>query len=122
MPQEHDFNKLWGKLVAQSWADQTLRKRLISDPSAVMKEHGLPVPPGVQVKIVENTASVVYLPIPAKPSQSELSEAELNLMARAIVGNDSCSVTYFPKNYGENVERQSGGGPIERQSGGGAKV
>ncbi len=99
-----DFTKLWGQLVAKAWSDDELRKRLVSDPMTVMEEHGLPVPPGVQVKIVENTEGVIYLPLAAKPSQAELSEEDLSQgvaggQRRPIggaCGADTCSVTYFP--------------------------
>jgi hypothetical protein len=101
MLDNQDFNKKWGKLVAKSWTDHKLRARLKADPHAVMAEYGVTVPPGVQVRIVENTESVIYLPIPAKPSEAELSEVDLDVMARGIRGNDSCSATYFPARSNE---------------------
>lgn len=96
-----DFNKLWAQLVAKAWADDSLRKRLLSDPKTVMAEHGLPSPPGLEVKIVQNTEGVIYLPLAAKPSSAELSEEDLSQVAAGRLGgrcggNDTCSVTYFP--------------------------
>jgi len=97
-----DFTQLWSQLVAKAWSDDALRQRLVSDPKSVMEENGLPIPPGVDVRVVENTENVVYLPLAAKPSQAELSEEDLSLAVgrgRPIggaCGNDTCSVTYFP--------------------------
>jgi hypothetical protein len=98
---EGDFNKLWAKLVAKAWDDDQLRERLVSDPKSVMEENGLPVPPDVDVRIVQNTESVIYLPLAKKPL-ADLSEEDLNMAvarSRPIgghCGNDTCSVTYFP--------------------------
>ena len=97
-----DFTQLWSQLVAKAWSDEKLRERLISDPKAVMEENGLPTPPGIDVRVVENTENVIYLPLAAKPSQAELSEEDLSLAVgrgRPIggaCGNDTCSVSYFP--------------------------
>lgn len=107
MLDNQDFNKKWGKLVAKSWTDDKLRARLKADPQAVMAEHGVTVPPGVQVRVVENTESIIYLPIPAKPSEAELSEVDLDVMARGIRGNDSCSVTYFPSRPNEGLPERA---------------
>jgi len=97
-----DFNKLWSQLVAKAWADEKLRERLLSDPMTVMEEHGLRIPPGIQVKIVQNTTGVIHLPLPPKPTPAEISEEDLSQAvtgARPIggsCGNDTCSVSYFP--------------------------
>jgi len=97
MAQQQDWEKQWGQLVAKVWADPQLKARLLSDPKAVLQEQGLPVPPGMQIRVVENTEQVIHLPLPAKPSKEELSEEDLAQVAGGIRGNDSCSVSYFPK-------------------------
>jgi Nitrile hydratase, alpha chain len=66
----------WTQIVARAWADDKFKKRLLTDRAAVLKENGIDVPAGVAVKVVENTAKVCYLTLPAKPS-GELSEEEL---------------------------------------------
>jgi hypothetical protein len=97
-----DFNTLWAQLVAKAWEDDKLKQRLLQDPRAVMAEHGLPVPPGVNVKVVQNDESTIYLPLAQKPALSELSEHDLSLAKASrrpiggYCGNDTCSVTYFP--------------------------
>jgi hypothetical protein len=81
MPGEPDFEYEWSKLVAKAWDDPALKQRLLADPAGVLQEHGLSLPAGVQVKVVENTDQVVHLTLPAKPSPAELSLEELDRVA-----------------------------------------
>jgi Nitrile hydratase, alpha chain len=90
--QDWEREKAWGKLVAKAWADDGFKQRLLADPAAVLREHGLVYPPGASVRVVEggehyyevphpsdrskNAPYVAYLPLPAKP-EGELSEQDL---------------------------------------------
>jgi hypothetical protein len=67
-------------VVARAWADEGFKRRLLADPKAVLQEHGLAAPPGVEVRVVENTATVLYLALPARPA-GELTEADLAKVA-----------------------------------------
>jgi len=67
--------------VADAWADEALKKRLMSDPAAVLKERGAAIPPNVQIKMIEDTANVRHLVLPTKPAAAELSEEELSTVA-----------------------------------------
>src|SRR5262245_54676255 len=78
-------SKQWGQIVAQAWADENFKRRLLAEPAAVLKEHGIAMPPGVQVKVVENTDQVRYLTLPVHPV-GDLSEAELDRVAGGITG------------------------------------
>ena len=50
-----------------------------SDPKAVLAEHGMDVPDGMDVKVVENADNCVHITMPAPPSGSnELSDEELS--------------------------------------------
>lgn len=60
--------KKWSQLVAQVWADEKLKRRLMDNPATVLKEHGMEVPKGVEIRVVENTDKVYYLPLPPKPA------------------------------------------------------
>ena len=73
--------KAWNQIVAKAWQDEGFKKRLLSDPAAVLKECALEVPPHVQVRVVENTDQVVHLTLPAPPREGELSDAELDGVA-----------------------------------------
>jgi len=79
----------WAKLVAQAWADDKFKQRLLNNPAAVLKEFGATVPAGVEVRVVENTNSVVHLTLPAKPvgDVTELTESQLS----GVFGGFSCS-------------------------------
>ena len=66
------------QLFAACWKDETLKARFMSDPKAVLKEHGLDVPDGIDVKVVENADDCVHITIPARPANvDQLSNAEL---------------------------------------------
>jgi len=66
----------WTQIVSKTWADKDFRKRLLADPAAVLKEHGVQTPPGLQFRVVENTDKVCHLVLPNQPS-GELSDDEL---------------------------------------------
>ena len=71
----------WGQIVAKAWQDDGFKKRLLANPSAILKERGLEVPAGVQLRVVENTDQVVHLTLPAKPRKGELSDEQLEGVA-----------------------------------------
>ncbi|MAB73244.1 MAG: NHLP leader peptide family natural product precursor [Planctomycetaceae bacterium] len=66
------------ELFAACWKDEALKARLMAAPKAVLKEHGLDVPDGIDVKVVENADDCVHITMPAPPmdlSDDELSNA-----------------------------------------------
>ncbi len=72
-------SRLWAKVVAKAWADETYKKKLISDPVAVLKAEGIEVPQGAQLKVMEDTAALRHLVLPAMPAEAaSLDEAVLN--------------------------------------------
>ena len=75
------MNEAWHRIVAKASADESFRKRLLAEPAAVLREHGIPVPAGVQVKVVEDTDEVRHLTLPRRPGKGELSEEELSAAA-----------------------------------------
>ena len=51
----------------------------MADPKAVLKEHGLDVPDGMDVKVVENADDCVHITLPAPPAgDHDLSDDELS--------------------------------------------
>lgn len=85
-----DWELRWGLLVADAWADDALKKRLLSDTAAVLKERGITTPPNVQIKTIEDTANVMHLVLPTKPAAAELSEEELSTVAGGWCGGCGC--------------------------------
>ena len=61
-------NKKMAKLLAKVWSDETFKKRLLSDSRAVLESEGIIVPPGVEVKVLEQTENVAYFVIPILPN------------------------------------------------------
>jgi len=79
-------------LFAACWKDEALKARFMSDPKAVLVEYDMPVPDGMDVKVVENADNCVHITMPADPSGSmELSDQELS---NAAGGNCAGGTTY----------------------------
>ena len=67
------------QLFAACWKDEALKARFMSDPKAVLKEHGLDVPDNMDVKVVENADDCVHITLPSAPTgQDGLSDDELS--------------------------------------------
>ncbi len=76
-------------LFAACWKDEALKARLMSDPKAVLAEHGMDVPDGMDVKGVENADNCVHITMPAPPAgHLQLSDGELSNAAGG--GWDGC--------------------------------
>ena len=67
-------------LFAACWKDEALKQRFMADPKAVLAEYDMPVPDGIDVKVVENADDCVYITLPKRPS-GELSDEELESAA-----------------------------------------
>ena len=67
-------------LIAACWKDAPLKARFMADPKAVLAEYDMPVPDGIDVKVVENADDCVYITLPKRPS-GELSDEELESAA-----------------------------------------
>ena len=74
-------NKL-AQVFAACWKDEALKARLMADPKAVLKEHGLDVLDGIDVKVVENADDCVHITLPTQPAgHQDLSDDELRVAA-----------------------------------------
>ena len=66
------------QLFAACWKDEALKARFMADPKAVLAEYDMPVPDGIDVKVVENADDCVHITMPASPVQGvQLSDEEL---------------------------------------------
>ena len=82
-----ETNKM-NTLIAACWKDDALKQRFLSDPHAVLAEHGMDVPEGINVNVVENTDNTVHVTLPAAPEgHADLSDEELENAA----GGGSCA-------------------------------
>ena len=73
-------------MVTRAWHDEGFKRRLVAEPQVVLQEHDLPVPDGKTVRVVENTADMFYLALPAKPAEGELSDEQLSQVTGGMVG------------------------------------
>jgi nitrile hydratase len=89
------WEKQWNQIVVRTWTDEKFKQRLMADPIAVLTEMGYSPPPGMQVKVVENTDKVVYVPLYAKPPDVELSEEDLLQVSGAKPACNTCSASYW---------------------------
>ncbi|RPG14811.1 MAG: NHLP leader peptide family natural product precursor [Phycisphaera sp. TMED9] len=88
-------------VFAACWKDDALKARFISDPKAVLSEHGLEVPDGIDVKVVENSDNCVHIAMPAAPTgYHDLSDAEL---AAAAGGGCGCGGTTNNCDYPHSI-------------------
>ena len=73
------------EIFAACWKDEALKQRFMADPKAVLAEHGMPVPDGMVVNVVENTDTTVHITMPAPPSGGmDLSDDELSNAAGGL--------------------------------------
>ena len=69
-------------LFAACWKDDALKQRFMSDPKAVLAEHGMDVPANIDVNVVENSDNTVHITMPAAPAgAADLSDEELGNVA-----------------------------------------
>jgi len=71
-----------GRIIARCWADAAFKSRLLADPMGVLQAEGMPVPPGVQLKVVEDTAQCMHWILPARPA--DLSDDVLAQVAGGV--------------------------------------
>ena len=65
----NDQAKQYQQLIAKCWADDAFKQRLLADPAGTLAAEGMAVPAGVTVRVVEDTAQVVTLVIPTRPTE-----------------------------------------------------
>ena len=72
------------ELFAACWKDDALKQRFMNDPKAVLAEYDMPVPDGMDVKVVENSDNTVHITMPMAPRGTELSDEELTAAAGGL--------------------------------------
>ena len=70
------------KTIARAWTDADYKAKLLSDPHAALAEHGIDVPAGTTVKVVENTGDTQHMVLPVAPAETgEVSMEDLEKVA-----------------------------------------
>jgi hypothetical protein len=85
-----EWTKAVSQITAKAWSDAGFKKRLLSDPVTVLKDYGLTFPPGVTIKVLEDTDTVYHLSLPPKPTDEELSEEDLAAVAGGVMAAPTC--------------------------------
>ena len=76
------------ELFAACWKDEALKARFMSDPKAVLAEHGMDVPANMNVNVVENSDNTVHITMPMAPAGAgELSDEDLRNAAGGILAD-----------------------------------
>lgn len=69
------------RIVKKAWDDPAFKKSLLSEPKKAIKEaFGVVFPAAIQLKVVEESASLCYLTLGPKPEDVERGEAGPNLI------------------------------------------
>ena len=63
----NDQSNQYQQLVANCWADEAFKQRLLDNPVETLAAEGMSVPEGVTIRVVEDSARALTLVIPAKP-------------------------------------------------------
>ena len=63
----NEQKEAFAQLFAVCWKDEALKDLVMSDPKTVLKEHGLDVPDGIDMKVVENAEDRVHTPCRTRP-------------------------------------------------------
>jgi hypothetical protein len=89
--QQGNWQKQWGMIVAQAWSDDSLKAKLLENPESILREYGVEIPYGIELRVVEDTAEIRHLVLPTSPA-GEMADEELN----CAVGRDSFSGVCVP--------------------------
>jgi hypothetical protein len=84
--------KKYAKLIAKAWSDEAFKERLLTDSRAVLEAEGISVPPGVDVKVMEQTETQLFVVIPPKPPIEQYAVMTERISAIAAASMSSCCV------------------------------
>ena len=76
----------WTQLVKSAWADDTLKQRLLNDPAPLLREHGIAIPAGAGVRVVQDKDSVACIVEPVKSADdlAELTPSDLSSVVGGV--------------------------------------
>ncbi len=83
-----DARRAMARVMALAQFDPAFRAALVANPRAALVARGVPVPEGVEIRVVESTETVMYLALPPQgvvPSEP-LGEERLEAIAGGLEG------------------------------------
>jgi hypothetical protein len=72
--------RIAGQVIARVWSDDDFKQQLIANPNEVLRDAGMDIPPGLELRILENTENLTYITLPPPPAE-ELSDDALEAIA-----------------------------------------
>jgi Nitrile hydratase, alpha chain len=69
------------RIIGQAMSDANFRKKLLADPVGTLRGAGVDVPEGVSVQVVQDTATLVHMVLPAPVGDSEISDSDLDMVS-----------------------------------------
>ena len=83
------------RLIERSLQDEDFRRRLLTDPRATLEQElGTPLPEGITIQAVEETADTIYLVLPGRSVDDrvgELSDLDLETVAGGGWTDSDCA-------------------------------
>ena len=75
---DFDLATFKAKLIAKAMAEPNFRAELLASPAAALERlTGMPAPAGLDLQVVQETPTRLYLVLPGQPAAGELSEQDL---------------------------------------------
>jgi Nitrile hydratase, alpha chain len=69
------------RVIGQAMSDPVFRKKLLADPVSTLKGAGVEVPEGVSVQVVEDTATLVHVVLPAVERDGAVADNDLDAVS-----------------------------------------
>jgi Nitrile hydratase, alpha chain len=63
-----DKRMQYNQIVAKAWGNEMFRRKLLKDPAGTLRDEGVDLPKGVEVKVVEDTPGRIHFILPVKPA------------------------------------------------------
>ena len=86
--QAREYARGFSQVVARAWTDEEFKARLLAEPADVLRENGIDVKPGAEVRVLEDTDKVVHVGLPPRPDDELADEA-----LEAVAGGGSTAST-----------------------------
>ena len=58
--------RLYAQVIARAWLDPDFKSRLLHAPKETLTEFGVDVPPGVELRVVQDTERIWHIHLPVR--------------------------------------------------------
>lgn len=82
MTEKHDISpNVLKVIIAKAWSDAGFKAKLLANATETLSSMGVKVPPGITIKVVEDTDSAWHLVIPPQSADGSLTDDQLGKVA-----------------------------------------